>query len=76
MRRILLFLLLFASSFSTAQATDVSGPVSGVWSPSGNPYNVVGEIRLLAGQTLTIQPGVQVIFQGHYSSMSMACYRP
>jgi hypothetical protein len=49
-----------------AGATDVSGPVSGTWTAANNPYNVIGEINVPTGQTLNIQPGVQVIFQGHY----------
>jgi hypothetical protein len=49
-----------------AGATDVYGPVSGTWLATGNPYLVRGEIYIPANQTLTIQSGVQVIFQGHY----------
>jgi hypothetical protein len=50
-----------------AGATDVSGPVSGEWTAVGNPYNVVGDIYVSTGQALMIQPGVEIIFQGHYS---------
>jgi hypothetical protein len=44
----------------------VSGDVSGTW-PAGTTYHVIGEINIPANQTLTIEPGVQVIFQGPYS---------
>jgi hypothetical protein len=59
------FLVLLLSAHPSL-ATDVSGSVSGTWTPSGNPYNVIREITLPAGQTLIIEPGVQVIFQGRY----------
>jgi hypothetical protein len=49
-----------------AGATDVSGPVSGTWTAANNPYNVLGELNVPSGQTLNIQPGVHVIFQGHF----------
>ena len=46
--------------------TPVSGPVSGIWDPSGNPYEVIGDAYIPDGQTLEIQPGVEVVFQGQY----------
>ena len=46
--------------------TDVSGNQSGAWTPSGSPYRVIGEIVVPGGQTLFIEPGVEVNFQGHY----------
>jgi hypothetical protein len=61
-----IFLLLFIGWNATIYATDVSGPVSGTWTVEGNPYNVVGPIGIQAGETLMIEPGVQVIFQGWY----------
>jgi hypothetical protein len=48
-----------------AQPTDVSGTiVNATWTLAGSPYIVVGNINV-AG--LTIQPGVQVIFQTNYA---------
>jgi parallel beta-helix repeat protein len=46
--------------------TNVSGPVSGTWTLANSPYYVTGGINVPVNQTLVIQPGVQVIFQGHY----------
>jgi predicted outer membrane repeat protein len=46
--------------------TVVSGDQSGVWTPGGSPYLVTGEIVVPAGLSLTIEPGVEVNFQGHY----------
>jgi parallel beta-helix repeat protein len=68
---ILLVLLPFRVSlqdqpFSVALATEVSGEVWGTWSPLGNPYNVVGEVRVPRDYTLVIEPGCYIDFQGHY----------
>jgi predicted outer membrane repeat protein len=58
--------LLFIGS-SHARATDIpAGNVSGVWTADGNPYNILGNIRVAPGESLEIQPGVQVNFTGSY----------
>jgi parallel beta-helix repeat protein len=46
--------------------TVYGGDVSGTWSASGSPYRVEGDITVPAGQTLTIDPGVEVSFQNWY----------
>ena len=46
--------------------TPVSGSQSGTWTASGSPYQVTGHVTVPAGQTLTIEPGVRVEFQGRY----------
>ncbi|MEN8207915.1 MAG: T9SS type A sorting domain-containing protein [Candidatus Fermentibacteria bacterium] len=46
--------------------TEVSGDQSGVWTSGGSPYLVIGEIVVPAGLTLTIEPGIEVNFQGHF----------
>lgn len=52
----------------TAAATDVDpGPVSGTWSASGSPYIVLGHITVPDGETLTIDAGVEVRFDGPYA---------
>ncbi|MEA9415017.1 right-handed parallel beta-helix repeat-containing protein [Flavobacterium sp. PL02] len=44
----------------------VSGNVNGLWT-KGNTYKVTGNITVPNGQTLTIEEGVEVKFDGYYS---------
>jgi len=60
---VILLLILPRLAFSQ---TDVSGNQSGVWTSTGSPYLVTGEIVVPSGQTLAVEPGVEVNFQGHY----------
>ena len=60
---VLLVLVLFASP---AVATDVSGDQSGTWTLDQSPYYLVGDVRVPPGETLIIEPGVEVIALGHY----------
>jgi hypothetical protein len=36
------------------------------WTAANSPYRVLGDITVPAGSTLTVQPGVTVLFMGHY----------
>ena len=47
--------------------TVVSGPVSGTWDMAGSPYWVEGDITVNESDTLVIEPGVEVRFNGSYS---------
>jgi hypothetical protein len=61
-----LTLLLLAGPLA-AGATEVSGGnVSGTWTAAGSPYDILGDITVPAGQNLTLEPGVSVVFQGAY----------
>ena len=62
---ILNFQLLITHSV-TGQTTIPAGDVSGTWTASGSPYEIQGDITVQAGETLEIQAGVKVEFQGHY----------
>jgi len=44
----------------------VNGNVSGAWT-KGNTYKVTGDIIVPFGQTLTIEKGVEIKFDGYYS---------
>ena len=46
--------------------TRVSGEIAGVWSADASPYIVDGEIVVPEGQELTIEPGVEVLFEDRF----------
>jgi len=50
-----------------AATTIPGGNVSGTWDAAGSPYLIDGDITVPAGATLTIDPGVEVLFQSWYS---------
>jgi len=63
---LLLVFALFSFTVSTSATNIPGGIVSGTWTLSGSPYNVQGSIQIPNDSTLTIQPGVSVIFLGAY----------
>ena len=65
MKRLAILMFLILPQLLMAQ-TEVSGSQSGVWTAANSPYEVIGEIVVPSGQTLNIEPGVEVNFQGHY----------
>jgi hypothetical protein len=57
------------SPFASAQSgINVSGLINSnsVWTKTGSPYNLTGNVAVNQGVTLTIQPGVTVNFNGYY----------
>ncbi len=58
-----LFLSTFAGDIFAQCVTNVSGTISGRWTLAGSPYCVTGNVSVA---TLTIDPGVVVIFRGAY----------
>jgi hypothetical protein len=47
--------------------TDIpGGTVSGIWTRGGSPYHINGSVTVPNDSTLTIEPGVDVVFTGHY----------
>ncbi len=42
------------------------GYVSGIWFAANSPYFINGDITIHADSALNIEPGVEVIFNGHY----------
>jgi len=63
---IIIILALTGFTNASAQTTIPGGNVSGTWEASGSPYLIEGEITIPSGDSLVIEPGVDVIFQGHY----------
>lgn len=55
------YLLLFS------QTIIPEGYVTGNWYLNGSPYLIEGEITVPDGETLSIDPGVMVEFQGHFT---------
>jgi parallel beta-helix repeat protein len=65
---VILAVILGSASLAWADTTFVAaGAVSGVWTPDGNPYFVhQGDITVMDGSSLTVMPGVEVLFTGNY----------
>ncbi|UCC79641.1 MAG: right-handed parallel beta-helix repeat-containing protein [Candidatus Zixiibacteriota bacterium] len=61
-----LIAVFISASIPKSSATDVSGDVWGEWTAAGNPYNVIGDLRVPPGSTLVIGPGCYIEFQGYY----------
>jgi hypothetical protein len=61
---LLVGLAAWAVNPAAASLITVSGDVSGAW--SADTVLVTSEVRVPLGQTLTIQPGVNVLFGGYY----------
>ena len=66
MKKLFAFIFLFVLVTSTFAQTEVSGNQSGTWTADNSPYLVVGEIIVPSEQTLNIDAGVEINFQGHY----------
>ncbi len=45
--------------------TPVEGPQSGIWTLAGSPYQTTGGITVAPGSTLTIEAGVEVLFDAY-----------
>ena len=64
MKKILLICLF--SCFLFADTTSVNGNVDGVWSQSGSPYVITNNLVIQPDDTLIIEPGTEILFDGHY----------
>lgn len=58
----------FSPLTSAEGGTNITGLINSnaVWTKTGSPYNLTGNVALNQGFTLTIQPGVTVNFNGYY----------
>jgi len=66
-KRLLVFCFALLTVAAFAQTLVPAGPVSGTWDAANSPYEVNGDIEVQAADALTIDAGVQVIFQGYFS---------
>ena len=66
MKHFLTFLTVLLSLNLTFAQTYVSDTVSGHWTSDNSPYYVTGNLTVPANDTLFIESGVHVIFQGYY----------
>ena len=53
-------------SYNTSCTDVAAGNVSGTWTLSNSPYHINGEITIPNSETLIIEPGVEIVFTGHY----------
>ena len=65
MKRLSFIVFLF-SAMLFADTTNVSGNVSGSWTTSNSPYIVTNNLVLQPTDTLTINAGVEIRFDGNY----------
>lgn len=67
-RTIAVCLVLWAG-FPACAATLVSGTLAGAsrWTAAGSPYQLVGDVTIPAGSSLTVDPGVRVESPGPYT---------
>jgi hypothetical protein len=63
---IIVSLVLFLITSSLAQPNIPGGEVSGTWTSANSPYHINGEITIPNDSALRIEPGVEVVFMGHY----------
>jgi len=63
---LIIAILISLPNYSFSQTQINAGDVSGTWTLTGSPYHINGEITIPNLQTLVIEPGVLVEFQGHY----------
>jgi hypothetical protein len=50
----------------TGTTVPAGNVVTQTWTQAGSPFRVQGDITVPAGSTLTVQPGVTVLFMGHH----------
>ncbi len=66
--KFLIFFVCFIPLVAFGQ-TQVSGLItsSRTWTKANSPYNITGNTQINEGVTLTIEPGVRIVFNGDFS---------
>ena len=64
---LLSFFLLCTFTYCLGQTSIPAGNVSGTWTKAESPYLINGNIAIVTGQKLTIEPGVNILFTGRYT---------
>ena len=60
----IIFLFYISLCPTYSQTIIPGGYVSGMWTAANSPFQIYGDITLHTDSTLTIEPGVEIIFQG------------
>lgn len=66
MKRLVHLFSLFLTIPIFGQTFIPGGNVNGTWDFTGSPYIITGDVYVYGGDSLTIEPGVEVIFQDNY----------
>jgi hypothetical protein len=66
-KHITILILLLLAVNSNAATSITTSAVSGHWTLSGSPYNIYNNITLGSADTLTIDPGVEIVFMGNFT---------
>jgi hypothetical protein len=67
LKHLLILLALLSRHNNIIAQTNVQGPyVSGIWSATNSPYLIQSSILVHSDSSLIIEPGVRIIFQGHF----------
>jgi len=67
MKKITLLLLCIGCTIAIRASTNITTPtVSGHWTLAGSPYLVYNSITVAVDSSLTIDPGIEIVFQGPY----------
>ncbi|MBN1559114.1 T9SS type A sorting domain-containing protein [candidate division KSB1 bacterium] len=61
------FMLIFLALSAIQSQTQVSGSVFGTWTLDNSPYIATNNIKIEKDDSLLIEPGVQILFDGHFS---------
>lgn len=59
-------LVFFLITSDLAQTNISAGAISGTWLKVNSPYKINGEVTIPNDSTLTIEPGVEVLFTSHH----------